>query len=390
MTIRHGPKIGSTTASFGLSLLVHMIAGLIISVQTLPPPAPIMKRPAPSAPIPLISEEELKRLRSLKTPKAKAIEKEKRERQATKPKQVVEIPPPPIEEIPTESRFLAEFNSAVKREMIHRERRAPQAAMRASDKRSLSSGHDLNGSRRGKRHLISQEKAKDSKRPKPVKQAPKRGEQKRSPNQESPRQKEKSKSTKLKPGEGQFNPQDKDLPTSSDQAYGARTRKRDGKGAEPLTPTHYQSLLPSLGPQDLARIDGSLDHVTEVQKGDQTALNTKEFRYAFFFNRVKREVSARWNPAGELGRADPRGQVYGVRDRSTVLSIALKPDGTISKIDVTQASGIPLLDREAVSAFLRAQPFHNPPKGLIEEDGLIRFKFGFYLEIGSRSFKLFR
>ena len=389
MAIRHGPRVGSTSAAFSLSLLTHVIAGLILSVQTIPPPAPIMKRPAPSTPIPLISEEELRRLRQRKTPKAKPVSQEQRERQAQRRNQIVEIPPPPVEKVPTESRFLAEFNSAVKREIIHRQRRAPQAEMRASTKRSLSNGRDLKGRRQGKPHLTTPKKSTKEKPLKTMKRAPKRGEQKRAAHQKAARKK-KDRSAKFKLGEGQFKPEVKESAQSAEQLYGVKTPSKNGKSITPLTPTHYQSLLPTLGPRDLARIDGSLDHVTEVPRGDQTALNTREFRYAFFFNRVKREVSVRWNPAGELGRIDPRGQVYGVRDRKTVLSIALKPDGTIAKIDVTDPSGVPLLDREAVGAFLRAQPFHNPPKGLIEEDGLIRFKFGFYLEIGSRSFKLFR
>jgi outer membrane biosynthesis protein TonB len=42
------------------------------------------------------------------------------------------------------------------------------------------------------------------------------------------------------------------------------------------------------------------------------------------------------------------------------------------------------LDDEAVHAFQLASPFPNPPQGLLEADGSIRFQFGFFFEIGDR------
>ena len=47
------------------------------------------------------------------------------------------------------------------------------------------------------------------------------------------------------------------------------------------------------------------------------------------------------------------------------------------------------MDEEARRAFRDAQPFANPPLGLADADGKIRFEFGFYFEItgGKRSTK---
>ena len=153
MSLRHAPQLRSTCIAFVLSLLVHLIAGLIILVQTIPPPAPILKRPAPSTPIPLLSQKELRKLRKIRVPKARKKTEEKREKSAKRRKQIVEIPPPPIERIPTKSRFLAEYNSAVKQETVHRLRRAPQSEMKKSERRSLSNGKDEKGRRKGKRTI---------------------------------------------------------------------------------------------------------------------------------------------------------------------------------------------------------------------------------------------
>lgn len=388
MSLRHAPQLRSTCIAFVLSLLVHLIAGLIILVQTIPPPAPILKRPAPSTPIPLLSQKELRKLRKLRVPKAQKKTEEKREKTAKQRKQIVEIPPPPIERVPTKSRFLAEYNSAVKQETVHRLRRAPQSEMKKSERRSLSNGKDEKGRRKGERTIQSKPSRRNNTK---QKEAPRKGRSSRQKVSKSKlkKLKEKSPNKELKIGEGPFKKPQVMESSSVDAQYGRPQGKQTGRGLR-LSPTHYQSLLPTLGPQDQPRLDGSLDHIENMKRADQTALNTTEYRYAFFFNRVKRAVSTRWRPADELMRLDPRGQVYGVRDRETIIAVTLAPNGSIVKVEVNKASGIPQLDREALSAFLRAQPFHNPPSGLIEEDGMIRFKFGFYLEIGSRRFRLFR
>ena len=391
MTLRHAPQLRSTSIAFVLSLLVHLVAGLILSVQTIPPPAPVLKRPAPSKPIPLLSQKELRKLRQMKVPKATKEQEKKQEKSAHRRKQIVEIPPPPVERIPTTSRFLAEFNSAVKQETVHRVKRAPQAAMKKSERLSLSNGIDEKGRRKGKRIVQSKPSRQISKK---KRQQPKKGSSSRKKvskqNKKITKKLEQTKiKQELKQGEGPFKNQHKTEQSSEHAQYGRKEGNHAGRGRR-LSPTHYQSLLPTLGPQNQARVDGSLDHIENMKQADQTALNTTEYRYAFFFNRVKRAVSERWRPANELMRIDPRGQVYGVRDRETVIAVTLRPNGSIVKAEISKASGIPQLDREALSAFLRAQPFHNPPAGLVEKDGLIRFKFGFYLEIGSRRFRLFR
>ncbi len=141
---------------------------------------------------------------------------------------------------------------------------------------------------------------------------------------------------------------------------------------------------PSFDRYDVTPGGPSNDHVKDVPEGEETLLNTREFRYATFFNRVKRGVSNNWNPAGVYMRNDPYGNVYGIRDRQTVLNVELGSDGAVADVNVAQSCGLDFLDLEAVSAFQKASPFPNPPKGLLETDGRIRFQFGFYFEISDR------
>lgn len=151
------------------------------------------------------------------------------------------------------------------------------------------------------------------------------------------------------------------------------------------------NLLPS--PSVLDSVSGAAanDHLQDVDEGEGTFLNTREWKYASFFNRVKQSVGQHWNPNAQLRLRDPTLQIYGGRDRQTLLQVTLTPDGHLKEAWVEKSSGLDFLDLEAVKAFERAQPFPNPPAGLIATDQTVKFQFGFYLEMGGRpGLRLFR
>jgi TonB family protein len=127
---------------------------------------------------------------------------------------------------------------------------------------------------------------------------------------------------------------------------------------------------------------GNVDHLDDVDNGDETALNSKRWVYASFFNRLKRQVAQNWDPGSVWRRIDPTGQVNGFKTRVTEVRVSLSPSGALSKIVVTAPSGVADLDDEAVRAFHAAAPFPNPPKDLVAKDDLITFAFSFYFEIG--------
>lgn len=146
------------------------------------------------------------------------------------------------------------------------------------------------------------------------------------------------------------------------------------------------SMLKRADPGKLAMVSGapSNDHITGLPEGEETLLNTREFKYATFFNRVKRGVSNHWNPAKVYMERDPYGNIYGVRDRYTVLNVELDAAGALADMNVAHSCGLDFLDEEAMAAFRKASPFPNPPAGLLDERGRIAFQFGFYFEIGDR------
>lgn len=132
------------------------------------------------------------------------------------------------------------------------------------------------------------------------------------------------------------------------------------------------------------------DHLDGVDEGDGTFLNTREFKYATYFNRIKQAVSSTWAPQQALDLRDPNRTMYAFKDRVTLLAVTLDDAGGVKDLAVQRSSGVDFLDRTAIDAFKKAQPFSNPPPGLVDGRGEIRFTFGFYLEVGRSGFRIYR
>jgi TonB family protein len=149
----------------------------------------------------------------------------------------------------------------------------------------------------------------------------------------------------------------------------------EGKAGTPDAPEETHAA----GTQGEAVGAAPNDFLNKVPIGDGTFLNTREFKYASFFNRVKQRVGEQWHPNDDLRQKDPRGHAT-ARTRITMVDVTLDESGRIIEVEVSQSCGVGFLDDEAVAAFQRAQPFPNPPAGLFESDHRIRFRFGFHLE----------
>ncbi len=143
------------------------------------------------------------------------------------------------------------------------------------------------------------------------------------------------------------------------------------------------NLVPSQSILDRIAGAPAPDHLEGVDEGEGTFLNTREWKYAGFFNRVKQSVAEHWDPGSVMRRRDPSGQIYGWRDRRTILSITLDREGGVRELTVERSCGVDFLDEEAMGAFKRAQPFLNPPPALVDANGEIKFSFGFFLQMNS-------
>ena len=196
-----------------------------------------------------------------------------------------------------------------------------------------------------------------------------------------------------RPGDGRIPHQ-----AGSDELVGNADRFRlelgegdaEGEGTgEALAGGGELRLFPSGAVVDQIGGGPAPDHGEGGEEGERTFLNTREWKYATFFNRVKGSVARTWDPIAVLRVRDPTGNVYAWKDRVTQLSVVLRLDGSIADIWVERSSGVDFLDREAIAAFERAQPFPHPPRALADERGLIQFSFGFYLQT-QEPFRIFR
>jgi TonB family protein len=174
--------------------------------------------------------------------------------------------------------------------------------------------------------------------------------------------------------------------TTPDGSEGTTSSGRAGsRDLRTLTPsTAVLERLSGAPAPDLTPMD-------DVEEGSGTFLNTKEWKYSTFFNRIKQGVGQHWDPNAVVRRRDPTGEMFLYKDRYTVVSVTLDQRGLLRDVFVDKSCGVDFLDHEAIAAFHRAQPFPNPPPGLRNERGEIHFTFGFYLEVSSRpSLRLFR
>ncbi len=179
--------------------------------------------------------------------------------------------------------------------------------------------------------------------------------------------------------------EDGELSRSSEvgETMDARAEDRaDGESGNPQIPNPGAPNL--RGSKDaLRQLFGrpSIDDLRDVEPGDETLVNSKRWKYASFFNRVRDQIAQHWDPVSVRRARDPDGTRWGSRTRTTRLLISLNPDGSLKRVSVERSCGIQELDTEAIRAVRSAHPFNNPPRQLIDpKTGLIEFTFGFILE----------
>jgi len=140
----------------------------------------------------------------------------------------------------------------------------------------------------------------------------------------------------------------------------------------PAAPSKPSSTSPSM----------TDDYLPDVKSGTETALNTREFKYYSYFERIKDRLRMFWEPElkERVQRLYHRGVNLPDSDVITKLAITLNKNGEISKISIIKNSGFSDLDEAAIKAFERASPFPNPPTGMIEKDGAVHLTWSFVLE----------
>ncbi|MGZ3772918.1 MAG: TonB family protein [Pseudobdellovibrionaceae bacterium] len=126
------------------------------------------------------------------------------------------------------------------------------------------------------------------------------------------------------------------------------------------------------------------DYIKDVNSGLETLLNTREFKYYSYYNRIRKQLAQHWEGRvrEKLTKLFKEGRAPAAtnRDRITKVIVVLNNRGTLVRVQVLSDSGIRDLDDAAVEAFRAAAPFPNPPKGIVEGDGTVKIRWDFVLE----------
>jgi protein TonB len=161
-------------------------------------------------------------------------------------------------------------------------------------------------------------------------------------------------------------------PTLSD--LGVKMFRQPAAIPAPDTP-QWKSMNSDLGvaPQD---------HVKGVQETETTALNTREFIYFSYYQRIRDQLERAWRPLlqNQLARLFRTGRNPASNmEHVTRTVVTLDSKGEVIRVQVLEESGTRDLDDAAIRAFNEAGPFPNPPRGLVEETGQVKIQWQFVL-----------
>ncbi len=125
------------------------------------------------------------------------------------------------------------------------------------------------------------------------------------------------------------------------------------------------------------------DHLEKTHVGIETMLNSREFVYYTYYQRIRSQLRQYWEPSirERVKKIFAQGRtIASTKDHITQVVIVLDKAGSLLKVQVVNESGVSDLDEAAVDAFRAAEPFPNPPKGMVEADGTIKIRWDFILE----------
>lgn len=123
--------------------------------------------------------------------------------------------------------------------------------------------------------------------------------------------------------------------------------------------------------------------VKGMKESDRTALNTKEFVFYGYYQRIRERLDRAWVPLlrEKVRRIYTSGRrLASDMDFATKVLVVMNNQGQIVRVRVLNESGTADLDDAAVDAFKTAGPFPNPPRGIIGPNGEIEIPWEFILK----------
>lgn len=144
--------------------------------------------------------------------------------------------------------------------------------------------------------------------------------------------------------------------------------------------THQFSKSSSRSPASVGDGFSATDeYLPDVAIAANTLLNTREYKYASFYERIRQRLKHEWERQlrSEIEGMHRQGIPPFRGERITKLKVSMEKSGRITRVVKVGTAGYVGLDRAAVTAFERAGPFPNPPRELLQESGELEVDWSF-------------
>ena len=179
-----------------------------------------------------------------------------------------------------------------------------------------------------------------------------------------------------------------ELKTPSRMAQSSRSQKQApltlsdfGVKITPKTKLEYNQQR-NWAPTQMGEMMKGGQYIAGMKEGEVSALNTKEFVFYSYFERVRQQLDQAWQPIlrSNVLRLSKAGRhLASNADYTTRTLVTLNQKGEILRVQLIEESGTFDLDQAALDALNKAGPYPNPPKGLVESTGSVEIRWDFIL-----------
>ncbi len=114
----------------------------------------------------------------------------------------------------------------------------------------------------------------------------------------------------------------------------------------------------------------------KLKRGDELKVNAQLFDYGQYINRMRDKLAQRWN-----ARSVITPQMWSQRVVQVSVAVILDKAGEIVELRNLATSRFKAYDDEALRTLRDSGPFPNPPKSLVQEDGLVYMTWNFTLNL---------
>lgn len=119
-----------------------------------------------------------------------------------------------------------------------------------------------------------------------------------------------------------------------------------------------------------------------LAEGAENLLNTRSSRFYSFYSRIYESIGPLWE---SRAREVPRQNRLTPGDYITKVEVILDQQGNLRDLRIFESAGVRAFDQAVLDSWRKLERFPNPPRELLEKDGLLHmgWTFSFRLENGA-------